>query len=174
MTEWTWAKVEAAAAATAGWKRTRRGEWRGPCRCGGEVNRAWVRRGRRANVLAGWRYRLEVPEPPGDTKSYVVPREKVAHFFWSENPREPWRGIGPLESGAASKLGTIAGRVEGKLAEDLACPTAYLIPMPVDGGDPRLEALRSDIAGAKGAALLLEGTSAGYEETQNQAGTRHD
>ena len=53
MTEWTWAKVEAAAAATAGWKRTRRGEWRGPCRCGGEVNRAWVRRGRRANVLAG-------------------------------------------------------------------------------------------------------------------------
>ena len=52
MTEWTWAKVEAAAAATAGWRRTRRGEWRGPCRCGGEVNRAWVRRGRRANVLA--------------------------------------------------------------------------------------------------------------------------
>ena len=53
VTEWTWAKVEAAAAATAGWRRTRRGEWRGPCRCGGEVNRAWVRRGRRANVLAG-------------------------------------------------------------------------------------------------------------------------
>ena len=52
-TEWTWAKVEAAAAATAGWRRTRRGEWRGPCQCGGEVNRAWVRRGRRANVLAG-------------------------------------------------------------------------------------------------------------------------
>ena len=29
-TEWTWAKVEAAAAATAGGRRTRRGEWRGP------------------------------------------------------------------------------------------------------------------------------------------------
>ena len=94
--------------------------------------------GERARGAGGiaWKSRSH----PGDTKSYVVPREKVAHFFWSENPREPWRGIGPLESGAASKLGTIAGRVEGKLAEDLACPTAYLIPMPVDGGDPRLKA----------------------------------
>ena len=84
-------------------------------------------------------------------------REAVAHFQWSESPREPWRGVSPLA--AASKLGTLAGRVEGKLAEDLACPTAYVLPVPSDGGSPKLDALRADIAKAEGAALLLEGTS---------------
>ena len=31
-------------------------------------------------VLAGWRYRLETTEPPGDTTAKVVARERVAHF----------------------------------------------------------------------------------------------
>ena len=123
-------------------------------------------------VLAGWRYRLEQPEPPGNTKSRTVPRERVAHFMWSESVREPWRGISPLA--AASKLGTLAARVEGKLAEDLAAPTAYILPIPSDGGDPRLDALRGDIGKAEGAAVLLEGTSGGFDETRQQAGTKHD
>ena len=50
--DWTWERVRTAAASTDGWKRTRRGEWRGPCQCGGERDRAWVRRGRGA-VVAG-------------------------------------------------------------------------------------------------------------------------
>ena len=53
MSTWTWDAVRTAAAATAGWKRTRRGEWRGPCKCGGEVDRAWVRRGRIAAAVGG-------------------------------------------------------------------------------------------------------------------------
>ena len=52
MTPWTWERIERAAASTSGWKRTRRGEWRGPCRCGGSEDRAWVRSGRRG-VVAG-------------------------------------------------------------------------------------------------------------------------
>ena len=52
VTAWTWDAVRTAAAGTAGWKRTRRGEWRGPCKCGGERDRAWIRRGR-AGVVAG-------------------------------------------------------------------------------------------------------------------------
>ena len=95
-------------------------------------------------VLKGWRYKLETTEPPGDTTSKVVPREAVAHFLWSEHPREPWRGVSPLA--AASKLGTLAARVEGKIAEDLAAPTCYILPIPADGGDPKLDALRGDIA----------------------------
>ena len=53
VTTWTWDAVSTAAAATAGWKRTRRGEWRGPCKCGGERDRAWVRRGYVAAAVAG-------------------------------------------------------------------------------------------------------------------------
>ena len=123
-------------------------------------------------VLAGWRYRLEQTEPPGDTKAKVVPRERVAHFMWNESAREPWRGVSPL--GAASKLGRLAARVEEKLAQDLATPVAMLVPVPSDGGSPKLEALRSDIAKAEGAAVLVEATSTGWDETRSQAGTRQD
>ena len=123
-------------------------------------------------VLKGWRYKLESTEPPGDTTSKVVARERVAHFLWSEHPREPWRGVSPLA--AASKLGTLAARVEGKLAEDLGAPTCYILPIPSDGGSPKLDALRGDIAKAQGAAVLAEGTSAGWEETRGQTGTRND
>ena len=121
-------------------------------------------------VLAGWRYRIEQTEPPGDTKAKVVPREAVAHFMWTESPREPWRGIPPI----AGKLGTLAARVEEKLAQDLATPVAHLVPIPKDGGDPKLDALRGDIAKAEGAAVLVEATSTGWDETRNQAGTRQD
>ena len=31
-------------------------------------------------VLAGWRYKLETTEPPGDTTAKTVARERVAHF----------------------------------------------------------------------------------------------
>ena len=68
----------------------------------------------------------------------------------------------------------LAGRVEGKLAEDLAAPIAYILPIPADGGDPKLDALRADIGKAQGAALLLEGTSAGFEDGRLQSGTRDD
>ena len=123
-------------------------------------------------VLKGWRYRLESTEPPGVTTSRVVARERVAHFQWSESPREPWRGIAPLA--AASKLGVLAARVESKLAEDLATPTAHILPVPSDGGDPKLAGLRSDISKAAGGAVLAEATSTGWDETRNQAGTRND
>ena len=53
VTAWTWDAVRTAAARTDGWKRTRRGAWRGPCQCGGERDRAWVRRGRTAGAVAG-------------------------------------------------------------------------------------------------------------------------
>ena len=123
-------------------------------------------------VLAGWRYKLETTEPPGDTTAKTVARERVAHFLWNESPREPWRGVAPLA--AASKLGVLAARVESKLAEDLATPTAHILPIPCDGGSPKLDALRGDIGKAQGAAVLLEGTTGGWEETRNQAGTRND
>ena len=123
-------------------------------------------------VIEDWKYQLETYQPPGKVRSYVVPRDAVAHFMWTEHPREPWRGVSPL--GAASKLGTLAARVEAKLAEDLATPTAHLVPIPCDGGSPKLDALKGDIGKAAGGAVLVEGTTSGWEETRAQAGTRND
>ena len=102
----------------------------------------------------------------------IVPRGRIAHFQWAEDPREPWRGVAPLA--AAAKLGTLAARVEAKLAEDLNTPIAHILPIPSDGGSPKLDALRGDIAKAEGAAVLAEATSTGWEETKSQSGTRND
>ncbi len=124
------------------------------------------------DVLEGWRYRLDFATPPGNITQRTVPRGRVAHFMWAENPREPWRGVAPLA--AASKLGTLIARAEDKLAQDLKAPTAHLLPTPKDGGDSNLDSLRNDIGNAEGAAVLVEATSTGWDDDRHQAGTRRD
>ena len=124
------------------------------------------------DVREDWRYRLSLPEPTGNTRVVTAPRDAVAHFVWAADPREPWRGVGPLQS--ATALGKLAGRVESKLAEDLMTPIAHLVPIPTDGGDAALASLRADIGGAKGAAVLVEATTGGWDEGRQQAGTRAD
>lgn len=123
------------------------------------------------DVLEGWRYRLDKADPPGKITQRTVPREKVAHFMWATNPREPWRGVAPLA--ASSKLATLAARVEDKLAQDLNTPIAHLVPIPRDGGEDTLDNLRGDIGDAEGAALLVESTAAGWDDGP-QHGTRND
>lgn len=123
-------------------------------------------------VLEGWRYRLDFQVPPGKLVQRTVPRGRVAHFMWSCSPRDPWRGLSPLT--VASKLGTLAARVEDKLAQDLNAPVAHLVPVPADGGDSALDLLRTDIGNAEGGAVLAEATSTGWDEDRNQSGTRHD
>ena len=123
-------------------------------------------------VLEGWRYRLTLPRPVGDSVVRTVPPEAVMHVKWAENPREPWCGLSPLE--AAPALGTLAGRVERAVGQDLATPLAHLLPIPTDGGDKTLNSLRNDIGEANGAAVLLEGTSTGWEEGRQHSGTKND
>ena len=123
-------------------------------------------------VLEGWRYRLDFNVPPGKLVQRTVPRGRVCHFIWSEDPREPWRGVSPL--GGATKLRTILARVEERLSDDLNTPVAHLVPIPSDGGDSKLDSLRADIGNAKGGAVLAEATSAGWDEGRASAGTRND
>ena len=124
------------------------------------------------DVREDWSYRLSIPQPTGNTRVVTAPRDAVAHFTWATSPREPWLGLSPLE--AAPALARLASRIEAKLGEDLATPSAALIPIPVDGGDGSLASLRADIGGAKGSAVLVEATSAGFDQGRQQAGTRHD
>lgn len=124
------------------------------------------------DVGDGWRYRVEVPVPSGRVERRNVAREAVVHCLWSTDPLRPWRGIGPLQ--ASSLLADMAVKVESKLGEDLATPTAQIVPIPVDGGDAALADLRADIGGAKGGAVLAETTSGGWDEGRQQSGTQHD
>ena len=124
------------------------------------------------DVRDGGRYQVEFPVPPGKIERRNVAGEAVVHCQWSQDPLQPWQGIGPLQ--ASSLLADLAVRVESKLGEDLATPTAHLVPIPSDGGDSRLDTLRSDIAGAEGGAVLAEGTSSGWDDGRQQAGTRND
>ena len=121
-------------------------------------------------VLDGWRYRLDMQVPRGKLVQRTVPRAGVLHFKWSEDPREPWCGVSPLA--AAPKLGKLIARTENKLSEDLATPTAHLVPIPQDGGDSSLDDLRSDIAEAKGAAVVVESTQTMAHD--QRAAPRHD
>lgn len=118
-------------------------------------------------VQRGWRYRVEIPEPPGDQVTRTLPRESVLHVMFATDPRTPWMGISPM---AAAKLGgELAANLESRLNDQSKTPAAVLIPIPTDGGDESLDPLKTQIAGARGSAVLVESTATGWEEgTQNR------
>ena len=131
---WTWARVEAAAAGTAGWKRTRRGEWHGPCQCGGERDRAWIRDGRRG-VIAGcnggcdgvavirW---LVGDESAGTGARWRDDRPRPLPFGRPKTPRPVQARTTPLPGGGPSKP-----------------------PNPAPSSEPDASSRRSAVAGAR-------------------------
>ena len=113
-------------------------------------------------VLDGYRYRCEILSPPGRSVSRIIPSGGVLHWRWATDPREPWRGVSPM---AAAALGAkVAANTETRLGEETSAPTALLLPIPSDGGDPALATLRRDIGSARGKAILVEGTASGWDE----------
>ena len=121
-------------------------------------------------VQEGWRYRAEVPQPPGKAASRTYARDAVVHFMWNVDPLQPWAATSPL--GSASYGAKLAANTEAKLAEETGAPSALLLPVPTDGGDTSLDSLRNDIRNARGKAVVVEGTAAGWEDEKK--GTRHD
>ena len=114
---------------------------------------------------AGWRYALELAGPSGSETAHL-PSEAVLHFQFGHDPDRPWAGTSPLGF-AASSAASAAG-LEQRLSEELNGPVAHLLPIPQDGGDGSVDdplaSLKADIANAKGSAVLLETTAAGFGE----------
>ena len=112
---------------------------------------------------AAWRYRVDLFGPT-DHETRYVPAAAVLHFRYATDPARPWRGIGPLQW--AGSTAALAGRLESGLADEAGAPSAQLVPVPQDGGDggdeDPLAKLKADIAKAKGRALLVETTAAGF------------
>lgn len=119
---------------------------------------------------ATWSVRLDLFGPAGSVSRFVS-HEATLHCRYSINPARPWRGVGPL--GWADSTGTLAGRLEAMLANEAGAPSAQLVPVPADGGDGSREdplaQLKYDLAEAKGKALLIETTAAGWGQGMGQA-----
>ena len=111
-------------------------------------------------VLDGWRYRVEIPEPPGKVRKRTVPRDGVMHVMWRRHPREPWRGISP-GSGAGTPAVQLAHRAEVKIMEEWRAPTAHIVPVP---NPESAKGIREDLAAAKGGAVTPESTAAGWDQ----------
>ena len=122
---------------------------------------AWDIRG--GHDPATWWARCDLFGPSGNVTRFV-PHESVVHCRYAVDPSRPWLGVPPL--GWAESTGALAGRLETGLADEAGAPSAQLVPVPQDGGDggddDPLKQLKADIAKARGRALLVETTSAGF------------
>lgn len=109
---------------------------------------------------ASWRYRLTLGGPSRLTTLEPVPSEGMVHVRLQSDPETPWRGVSPLASAALA--GRLSAETVMALADEASGPRGILLPTPVDGADPTIATLKSDIRSLKGKAALVESTSAGW------------
>ena len=121
-----------------------------------------------------WFYRCDLFGPSGNV-SRLIPSAGVVHVRYACDPAQPWRGLGPLQW--ARLTGSLAANLERRLGEEAGAAVGSLLPVPGDGGDDSgddpLASLKADIRSAKGRALLVETTRAGWGEGRTAA-PQHD
>ena len=119
---------------------------------------------------AAWFYRADLFGPSGNI-TRLVRSGQVLHFRYAVDPARPWHGIGPL--GWARETGVLAGNLEKRLGEETGGASAYVLPVPADGGDGEdgdpLKMLKADIAAAKGRTILTETTAGGWQKGSSEA-----
>ena len=113
---------------------------------------------------------------PSSSWTRLVDRERLVFVRWGTSPGTRYRGQGPTSWAALTAR--LQGEVERSLADEAAGPLAQIIPIPQDGGDDDdedndpLASLKADVKGARGKALLVETTAAGYGEGKTAAPMR--
>ena len=106
---------------------------------------------------ASWIYRCSAGGPARTLAYDSVPAASVLHFRYAVDPERPWRGYGPL--GVALLAGRLSAETVAALADEVSGPRGTLLGVPVDGNDPTVERLRTDIAGLNGKTALWQGGS---------------
>lgn len=90
---------------------------------------------------------------------------------WGRSNVRPYQGLGPAT--LAATTAKLHGESERSLADEAAGPLAQILAIPQDGGDggdgDPLAALKADVKAARGKALLVETTSAGWGEGRQAA-----
>ena len=108
---------------------------------------------------------------PSTSTTRNLPFAGVVYVQWGASPGTPYVGVGPLSW--AHTTARLQSEVERSLADESAGPIAHLLAIPQDGGDDDaddpLSDLKADIRTARGKAVLLETTAAGWGEGSGAA-----
>ena len=108
---------------------------------------------------------------PSGSSTWRLPQSSVVYLAWGSPTARPYHGLSP--SSWAADTARLSANAERSLADEAGGPVAQLLPVPQDGGDGSdgdpLAMLRKDIRDAKGKALLVETTAAGWAEGKSAA-----
>ena len=111
---------------------------------------------------------------PSTSTTWDLPASGVVFVRWGSTPGQPYVGTGPLSW--AHTTARLQSEAERSLADEAGGPLAQLLAVPQDGGDDGtddpLKMLKGDIAGARGKALLVETSAAGWGEGRASAPQR--
>ncbi len=103
-----------------------------------------------------WRYQLVLGGPSETlTTSDYLPAAAVVHCRYAVDPERPWKGNGPLE--VAALAGKLSAETTRQLGEESSGSAGGVLPIPIDGQDPTVDALRKDIGSLKGKTALVQG-----------------
>ena len=120
-----------------------------------------------------WTVRATFYGPSTSTTKHL-PADGVVFVRWGSTPGQPYVGIGPLSW--AHTTARLQSETERSLVDEAAGPLAQLLSVPQDGGDDSdtdpLAALKADVRAARGKALLVETTTAGWGEGRSSAPRR--
>ena len=119
---------------------------------------------------ASWTVRATAYGPSTST-TWNLPASAVVFIKWGSAPGQPYVGVAPTSwAHTTARLGS---EVERSVADEVAGPLAQLLAVPQDGGDDGdddpLKMLRADLRAARGKALLVETTAAGWGEGKSAA-----
>ena len=118
-----------------------------------------------------WTVRATVYGPSTST-TRNLPFESVVFVKWGSTPGQRYNGVGPLSW--AHTTARLQSETERSLADEAQGPLAQILAIPQDGGDDDdnnnpLKMIKADIAKARGKALLVETTAAGWAEGKSAA-----
>ena len=78
----------------------------------------------------------------------------MIHVKYAIDPTEPWRGCAPLD--VAKLTGRLSAETVNALADESSTPVGQLMGLPVDGDDPTVVGLKSDMKTSKGKMGFLQ------------------
>lgn len=108
-----------------------------------------------------WSYRLNLAGPSEQVTRGGLRSESVIFLRYSVDADRPWISRGPIQSAA------IAGRLSAEtmtaLADELAGPRGYLLPLPnTDGKDGSIAGLKADLKTLSGTIATVESMSTSW------------
>ena len=120
---------------------------------------------------ATWQARVST-YGPSTSYTRLVSRDRLVFVRWGTSPGTRYRGQGPTSW--AHTTARLQGELERSLADEAAGPIAQLVSIPSDGGDgdedtDPLAKLKADLGSARGRAMLVETTAAGWGEGRSAA-----